>query len=172
MKRRFFSPKLVLFYVGTIAAVVALFSGVTQYGETHLRAAPKIQGRYRITQSTQACLTGRALVIEQSGVYVNAILQPVEPLGATGGPTPDRPAVAGLRFSGLLQNQRLYLTAPQPIDLVCAPLGAKATAIDVEVRLATLTGQIKTTPGNSNLSEDPPIGITAELEPPPPTAKP
>jgi hypothetical protein len=172
MKRSFFSPKLVLFYGGTIAAVVVLFSGVTQYGETHLRAAPKIQGQYRITQSMQACLVGRLLVIEQSGVYVNAILvnailQPVGPPGATGGPTPNRPAGAGLRFSGLLQNQRLYLTAPEPVDLACVPLGAKATAIDVEVRSGLFTGQIKITPGNPSLSGDLPICFTAELEPSP-----
>jgi hypothetical protein len=171
MKRSFFSPKLVLFYAGTIAAVVVLFSAVTQYGEANLRAAPKIQGQYRITQSTQTCLVGRALLIEQSGVYVNAILQPVGPPGGTGGPTPNRPAGAGLRFSGLLKNQRLYLTAPKPIDLACAPLEIKATAMDVEVRSAALTGQIQTTQGNLNLSGDLLIGFTAELEPPP-TAKP
>jgi hypothetical protein len=170
-----FSPKLALFYVGTIGAVVGLFMGVTSYGETHLRAAPKIQGRYRIISADGACLVGSSLVIEQSGIYVNAALEP--PTGALPqvpirAPIPAQRGRSALPFSGLLQNQRLVVTATTAPAFDCVPSGG-AASLDLQIQAPGLVGTLKTqgpmsrqVPGGV---EGWPIGITAEIEP---TSKP
>jgi hypothetical protein len=170
-----FSPKLALFYVGTIGAVVGLFMGVTSYGETHLRAAPKIQGRYRITSADGACLVGGSLVIEQSGVYVNAALEPptvaLAPASAPASAPAPKSAQRGrssLPFSGLLQNQRLVLTAATAPAFDCVPSGG-AASLDLQIQAPGLVGTLQTqgpmsrqVPGGV---EGWPIGITAQLEP-------
>lgn len=69
------SGKLLTFYLGTIAAVVALFGAVTAYGEKNLVATPSIAGRYRLkTAHLPPCLLDRDLQIQQSGAYLTATL--------------------------------------------------------------------------------------------------
>lgn len=72
-----FSTRWLAFYGTTIAFVVALFSIATNYGESNLKAQPKISGRYKITAADlPGCLESKTLVlsIEQSGIYLNGSL--------------------------------------------------------------------------------------------------
>ncbi len=72
-----FNAKWLTFYGTTIAFVVALFSIATSYGESNLKAQPKISGRYKITAADlSGCLQAKTLVlsIEQSGIYLNGSL--------------------------------------------------------------------------------------------------
>jgi hypothetical protein len=67
------SKKLLAFYIGTIAAVVALFGAVTAYGEKNLVAPPNIAGRYRVKAANlPPCLRDRDLHLQQSGAYLTA----------------------------------------------------------------------------------------------------
>jgi hypothetical protein len=67
------SGKLLAFYIGTIAAVVALFGAVTAYGEKNLAAPPSMGGRYRL-KTAAPCLRDRDLQIQQSGAFLTATL--------------------------------------------------------------------------------------------------
>lgn len=72
-----FSAKWLMFYGGTIAFVIALFSIATNYGEANLKAQPKISGRYKISATDlPGCLKSKTLIlsIEQSGIYLNGSL--------------------------------------------------------------------------------------------------
>jgi hypothetical protein len=67
------SGKLLAFYIGTIAGVVALFGAVTAYGEKNLVAPPNIAGRYRVkAPNLPPCLRDRDLHLQQSGAYLTA----------------------------------------------------------------------------------------------------
>jgi hypothetical protein len=67
------SGKLLTFYIGTIAGVVALFGVVTAYGEKNLVAPPNIAGRYRVKAANlPPCLRDRDLHLQQSGAYLTA----------------------------------------------------------------------------------------------------
>ncbi len=89
-----FSIKSLLFYGMTIVSVVALFSVTTGYGETRLKAATSIAGRYRFVESD--CLTGATLRLDQSGRYLTATIglpdRPTTPSSLSGtwsgAPTP------------------------------------------------------------------------------------
>ncbi len=94
------SLKAFLFYGLTIAFVVVLFSITTSYGETHLKAAAPIAGRYKFVNSD--CLEGLTLRLDQSGRYLTAAIV-----------LPDRPIVAPATLSGTwsgLQNSSIPLT--------------------------------------------------------------
>jgi hypothetical protein len=66
------SIKSILFYSITIVSVVALFSLTTAYGETYLKAATPIAGRYRFLDSD--CFKGMTLRLDQSGRYLTATI--------------------------------------------------------------------------------------------------
>jgi hypothetical protein len=67
------SGKLLTFYIGTIAGVVALFGVVTAYGEKKLVAPPNIAGHYRVKAANlPPCLRDRDLHLQQSGAYLTA----------------------------------------------------------------------------------------------------
>ncbi|NJM44919.1 MAG: hypothetical protein HC860_01150 [Alkalinema sp. RU_4_3] len=69
------SGRLLAFYIGTIAAVVALFGAVTAYGEKNLVAPPSIAGRYRLkTAALPPCLRDLDLQLQQSGAFLTATL--------------------------------------------------------------------------------------------------
>jgi hypothetical protein len=75
MKKSFL--KYFLFYVITIALVLVLFKAVTVYGETQLKAPPKISGIYSLeAEAIPDCLKAKKikLKIEQSGIYLFANL--------------------------------------------------------------------------------------------------
>ena len=74
---KFFNLTSLTFYAGSIAAVVALFSFATSYGEAHLKAPTKLDGRYRIAaQNLPGCLKADALILtlQQSGLYLSGSL--------------------------------------------------------------------------------------------------
>ncbi|HEY9616789.1 MAG TPA: hypothetical protein V6C64_08115 [Microcoleaceae cyanobacterium] len=78
---KFFSPRSLIFYGGSIAFVMVLFSVVTAYGETNLKASARINGRYPITAATlPGCLQNQSLVllVQQSGIFLNGSLIPTE----------------------------------------------------------------------------------------------
>jgi hypothetical protein len=103
-----FSIKSLLFYGLTIVSVVILFSGVTGYGETRLKAATAIAGHYRFVGAN--CLTGASLRLDQSGRYLTAAIvlpdRPITPpsLSGTwsGAPTPQ--GLIPLRLTGTIPN--------------------------------------------------------------------
>ncbi len=67
-----FSLKSLSFYGSAIVLVGILFSITTSYGETYLKAATPIAGRYRF--STDNCLDKAVLKLDQSGRYLTAAL--------------------------------------------------------------------------------------------------
>jgi len=77
---QFLRPKSLMFYGGTLAFVVVLFSLVTAYGETHLEAPALIEGRYSLPKDLPGCLQARPimLVLWQSGVYLNGAMIPAD----------------------------------------------------------------------------------------------
>ena len=80
------SLKSLLFYGGAIVAVTILFSITTSYGETYLKAATPIAGRYSLT--TKDCLNNSLLKLDQSGRYLTAaIVLPTLPNLAASPPT-------------------------------------------------------------------------------------
>lgn len=72
------SLKSLAFYGIAIGSVLLLFKIVSAYGETNLKAAPAIGGKYRFdAKSLPECLKSDSLVltIEQSGVYLSGNLR-------------------------------------------------------------------------------------------------
>ncbi|MBD1844670.1 hypothetical protein H6F89_14960 [Cyanobacteria bacterium FACHB-63] len=75
--KNLFNAKWFMFYGGTIAFVIALFSLTTRYGETKLKAPLRISGQYKVTATNlPGCLKSKTLIlsIEQSGIYLNGSL--------------------------------------------------------------------------------------------------
>ena len=66
------SLKSLSFYGSAIVSVGILFSITTSYGETYLKAATPIAGRYLL--STDNCLDRAVLRLDQSGRYLTAAL--------------------------------------------------------------------------------------------------
>jgi hypothetical protein len=102
-----FSWKLALFYLTTIGLAVWLFSWVTKYGETNLKAQPKITGQYDLKIADMpSCMQGSALELQQSGRYLNAVI-----LSAPDGKTPNSKAAdqkaADQKATSSLLNPRL-----------------------------------------------------------------
>jgi hypothetical protein len=80
-----FSPKSLAFYGITIVAVIILFSAVSAFGESNLKAPPKIEGHYRVTRSSLPdCLPPDTvnLNVHQSGIYLTASFSPTVPKNA------------------------------------------------------------------------------------------
>lgn len=74
-----FNPKLLGFYVIATGAVLTLFSVATTYGEAHLLASSRVDGRYPLsTKALPGCLAGKrlTLTLQQSGVYLSGSLLP------------------------------------------------------------------------------------------------
>jgi hypothetical protein len=89
------SIKSMLFYGIMIVSVVVLFSVTTSYGETYLKAAKLIAGRYKFVDSE--CLNGITLRLDQSGRYLTAaIVFPDRPI-------PDPPSLSGT-WSGSVKD--------------------------------------------------------------------
>jgi hypothetical protein len=74
---RFPRLRSILFYSSSLACVAALFGLATTYGESHLQAPPKIDGRYQITAAKlPGCLEEKPLqlLIQQSGIYLSGAM--------------------------------------------------------------------------------------------------
>jgi hypothetical protein len=98
-------PKLLLFYGGTLAFVVALFQVVTRYGETQLIASPNINGRYLSTQAMPGCPESSRVMLSilQSGIYLNGAVEVVEEADAKEAKS------KGTQLSGAWGNQQVTL---------------------------------------------------------------
>jgi hypothetical protein len=93
------SWKLGLFYVATIGLAIGLFQTVSQYGESALKAQPKITGFYRMKTPTMPnCLRDSLLELDQSGRFINAVILPAAEL-----PTPAKSAEGGSKVRHLGQ---------------------------------------------------------------------
>jgi hypothetical protein len=95
---RLFSTKSLIFYGGSVLAVIALFSAATSYGVANLKAPRKIDGRYLLQAgSLPGCLQGRAIVlsIQQSGVYITGSLLPTDASEQAVRIAEERPSLSG-----------------------------------------------------------------------------
>jgi hypothetical protein len=72
MLQHIFSLKSIVFYGVAIVSVMTLFSVTTTYGESHLKAAKLIAGRYRFVDSD--CLNNMVIQLDQSGRYLTATI--------------------------------------------------------------------------------------------------
>lgn len=105
-----FNLKSLAFYGIAIGSVVILFSVVTAYGKTNLKAPPAISGRYRLdAQNLPGCLKAEALVltVDQSGEYLHGSLLAAD--------TVEKTAIQKKHpLEGELHNQQLSLVGPVP----------------------------------------------------------
>ncbi|MCC5639424.1 hypothetical protein LC593_27095 [Nostoc sp. CHAB 5844] len=106
--------KSLTFYGVAIGSVLLLFKTVTAYGENNLKAPPVIDGRYRLTLDTNlpSCEKADSLVLnmQQSGIYLNASLLPVN-LNADTEPQ--------LSLTGILENQQVSFSGKVDPEILC-----------------------------------------------------
>ncbi|WP_088890078.1 hypothetical protein [Leptolyngbya ohadii] len=118
--RRFpIRPKLLLFYGGTIAAVLVLFRLITAYGETQLQAAPKMGGVYLSLASPPGCSSDLRLklTVQQSGIFLNGATELVQ---ATSSPTVAHSASSErLPLTGRWQQNQLSLSGRTDAFTAC-----------------------------------------------------
>lgn len=110
-----FNFKSLAFYGVAIAGVVVLFELVTNYGETHLKAPPSIEGRYPLAFAQKPdCLKSDALVltIQQSGSYLSASLLPINTNGKRATAASEKPSL-----TGQLSNQQLNLSGADKVKI-------------------------------------------------------
>lgn len=160
-----FNWKSLVFYTVAISSVAVLFKVVTAYGETNLKAPPPITGGYRFSaENLPGCLKSNKLLlqIQQSGIYLNASLLPVdgnvesEKIGAEEKPS----------LFGKWQNQKLLLSGSLPHVTACNQSvnqtegGDNLVKIEGTVEGETLKGKISL----SSTSEV--VDFTAQKETP------
>ncbi|MBL1173802.1 hypothetical protein [Pantanalinema sp. GBBB05] len=95
---KFFSPRSLIFYGGSIGFVMVLFSVVSAYGEANLKAPNHINGRYPIAASNlPGCLQNQSLVllVQQSGVFLNGSLVPLDAPEKVARIAEERPSLTG-----------------------------------------------------------------------------
>jgi hypothetical protein len=158
-----FNLKSLAFYGIAISSVVVLFSVVTAYGKSHLKAPPAISGRYRLNaQNLPGCLKAEELVltVDQSGEYLHGSLSPVD--------TVEKKAIQKKHpLDGELLNQQLSLAGPVPEITSCnqsvnsAVASERSSSVRIQGRFEgkTLLGQITL----SSIPE--PAEFTAQQEP-------
>lgn len=151
-----FSLKSLAFYGLAIGLVVVLFKAVTTYGTT-MKAPPPIDGRYRITtQNLPGCLNSEKLllIIQQSGVYLNASLVSVKSEEQLAKAAEEKPSLTG-KWNNQNQTQPLNLTGSFNKIKKCEN---QSVSIRGVVNGKTLKGQIKLN------TTTPLVGFTAEKE--------
>ena len=158
-----FNLKSLTFYGIAIGSVVILFSVVTAYGKTHLKAPPAISGRYRLNaENLPGCLKAEELVltVDQSGEYLHGSLSPVD--------TVEKKAIQKKHpLEGELLDQQLSLVGPVPGITSCnqsvnsAVASERSSSVKIQGRFEgkTLLGQITL----SSIPE--PAEFTAQQEP-------
>jgi hypothetical protein len=161
-----FSRNAVLFYAGTLGAVVILFQQVTQYGETHLQAPPNLNGRYVSAEDVPGCpaTTRLALDIQQSGIYLSGSLRLLNPQTATEKTAPiaseEKPSL-----HGLWQSEQLTLSGSTPAFADCQTSTDSTTNSTVPVKIE---GSLRSEPvglnGKIALGNAEPIAFTAQRE--------
>jgi hypothetical protein len=133
-----FNLKSLAFYGLAIGSVVLLFKGVSSYGETKLKAPPKIEGRYRIeAQNLPGCLKSDALVlnIQQSGIYLFGSLLPASLKGQQVTIAEEKPSL-----TGLFKPQQLSLEG-SAAELPSCNNSAKPTTSE-SANLVKIEGQV------------------------------
>ena len=141
--------KYLAFYGGTIAFVLGLFTVVTSYGETHLKAAQSVEGKYLFALPATADCGGGVpvtLAVQQSGMYVAAALvNPALPHAQT--------AFKSMTLSGQWQNQQLKLAGKVPVGVLCDKAKGKgAIAVKIEGAIAPQQKSSKPSPLIGTLS--------------------
>ncbi len=148
-----FNLKSLLFYGVAIGSVVLLFKGVTAWGETSLKAAPPIHGRYRIdAKNLPGCLKAESLVLEiqQSGIYLNGSLLPSNKTK-----TPEKIVTEKPSLTGKFSQQKLSMS------------GAVSHLTSCQNQFLTIQGIVdgNTFKGQINLSSIPKaVNFTAQKE--------
>lgn len=112
-------------YLVAISFVIILFTFATSYGEANLKTATKIEGIYKIESSFPNCGENLQLIVQQSGIYVNAA---IAPLG-------DNFKGSVSELSGKWQGQKLLLSGNSN---TCKSL----TAINARVEGEQIMGQV------------------------------
>ncbi|MBE9205480.1 hypothetical protein IQ244_02815 [Nostoc sp. LEGE 06077] len=109
-----FNLKSLTFYGVAIASVLVLFKTVTAYGESNLKAPPVVDGRYILTLGTNLPICEKAdsliLNIQQSGIYLNASLLPVNPNAET---------EQQLSLTGIFKNQQINFSGKIAPEILC-----------------------------------------------------
>lgn len=93
-----FSPRSLTFYACAIGLVTVLFSVVSAYGEANLKAPNHIDGRYPIAAfNLPGCLQNQSLVllVQQSGVFLNGSLVPLDTPEKVARIAEERPSLTG-----------------------------------------------------------------------------
>jgi hypothetical protein len=156
-----FSAKSVAFYGLSIGFVAILFSVVTAYGETHLKASMPISGDYSFQLSPrQGCPTENQvnLSIQQSGIYVGASLTNTQMLKAS-----EKKSSKAMTLNGQWKNQQLTLEGVVPSTVFCTKLKKYSQNSLVPIRIqgffksSTLSGELL-------LNSSDQIQITAERQ--------
>ena len=155
-----FNYKSLAFYAVAIGTVVILFSVVTAYGESRLKAPANIEGRYKIpAESLPGCLQAEPLVltVQQSGEYLHGSLLPEPKEGQKAAKASEKKA----SLNGIWENQKLVLSGPvkhlKSCNLQDAQAGTSGRAegdrvpevnIEGAIEEKTLKGQITITPSS------------------------
>lgn len=107
-----FNLKTLSFYGIAIGSVVILFNVVSAYGEANIKAPPAINGNYRLkTQNLPECVKTEDLILnlQQSGIYLNASLLPVNNNIHAQTIAEEKPSL-----HGNFQNNKLQLSGAAP----------------------------------------------------------
>lgn len=145
-----FKPKSLIFYAVAIGSVVILFNRVTAYGNSHLKAAQNIEGRYPIKASNlPECLKSDslALKLQQSGIYLVAALSKSQPNAAPS-------SQEKLSLTGERQGEKLSLAGP---------ITERSCPDDTRVAIAGSLNQ-ETLSGQLTVNSEPPVKFTARRQ--------
>jgi hypothetical protein len=119
--------KTLVFYGVTIGSVLLLFKVVTAYGESNLKAPPAINGRYKLvlSKSLPICEKSDDLIldVQQSGIYVNGLLLPINSKEKAAKANTSKPTL-----TGKFENQQLSLTGKVPKTILCNSSNSQAQA--------------------------------------------
>lgn len=109
-----FNVKSLTFYGVAIGSVLLLFKTVTAYGENNLKAPPVVDGRYRLSLTTNLpnCKKADSLVLkmQQSGIYLNASLLPINSHADT---------EKHLSLTGILKNPQVNFSGKVDPKILC-----------------------------------------------------
>jgi hypothetical protein len=136
-----------IFYTATLLTVLGLFQLTTAYGEANLEAPPNLNGRYLTDAAAPGCPPDSrlALTIQQSGRYLNAALELVNPNQQATAPSPKALSLQGhwrqqIQLTGAAPA---LATCQQPTDLALQAMFQPASSPTNSLTPAHLTGQIQ-----------------------------
>lgn len=136
--------KSIAFYGVAICLVLLLFSIITSYGESNLKAPTAINGRYHFSYSPKRnCSSPNPiLTIDQSGIYLNGFFSVAADTAHQVKASEQQPSL-----TGQLNNQQLSLTGTVPHSTLCNNLVSQTpstsrVSIQSQIEGANLQGQI------------------------------